>query len=755
MSKGLYFYKLVSPYKEDVTKNCKLTVNEIDSNFLTLKDEDIKSAELDEKTKSVILTRNNGDKLVVDLTPVLSGTVYDLKVVYENPSSGSCSGASVYVTYSILTDGDVKQTINVPITGLVTTDNIDTVLGGGLLTRVITDGTLTGNGTISSPLGISETEKNTPALRLIDKTIGEELPTDPTKGDKYVTKEQISDFGRLYNFTAVKAIQDRLDAEGKGWRVPEKSDWDCLLNSIEPCDYDENYLPHDDTACHVELGKYAGQKLKSKCGWTGEDDCECKNTSPLNGNYCGSAETETETDEFDVDDEQPKDEPEPKPITNCVGTDEYRMTILPTGYKDEFEIEPKYIKNMSAFWTNTHVCNNTSQDIYVKKFEWNRCGVVQEAQCPSDFYSIRLVKDYNGDNSFDSETIDGLNYKTLLFPACKQVWTASNFFSDLGSNSVFAGNTENYFKTVYYVNVWNGKFWEKKALVEGEAIVIIDGNPECQSNIEYRVYLESGENGCNNQILVNTDDAVVERVLHVVKPLIDQEREERIAADEELLEALNEEVSARTEADEILQQEIEDEVERAQEVESQLWDAINNEAQAREEVDQQLWDAIAQEASARTDVDNQLWDAIAQEYSARTEADTQLWEAIAEEASARTDVDNQLWAAIEEEARIREEIDNQQWAAIEEEARIREEIDNQQWDAINAEIARAKEEENRIECQIIDNPADPMNDATSTQTVDIDGTKYYVLRANGGLTLYSKCGTNDIPVRLDSNYGTF
>ena len=45
--KGLYFYKLNSPYSEDVTKNCKLTINEIDSNFLSLKDEDIASAEFD------------------------------------------------------------------------------------------------------------------------------------------------------------------------------------------------------------------------------------------------------------------------------------------------------------------------------------------------------------------------------------------------------------------------------------------------------------------------------------------------------------------------------------------------------------------------------------------------------------------------------------------------------------------------------------------------------------------------------------
>ena len=50
MSESLYFYKLVSPYKEDVTKNCKLTINEVDSNFLTLKDNDIKSADFDRES---------------------------------------------------------------------------------------------------------------------------------------------------------------------------------------------------------------------------------------------------------------------------------------------------------------------------------------------------------------------------------------------------------------------------------------------------------------------------------------------------------------------------------------------------------------------------------------------------------------------------------------------------------------------------------------------------------------------------------
>ena len=50
MSKGIYYYKLQSNYKEDVTKDCKLTINEIDHNFVTLKDADIKDIAFDEES---------------------------------------------------------------------------------------------------------------------------------------------------------------------------------------------------------------------------------------------------------------------------------------------------------------------------------------------------------------------------------------------------------------------------------------------------------------------------------------------------------------------------------------------------------------------------------------------------------------------------------------------------------------------------------------------------------------------------------
>ena len=756
MSKGLYFYKLVSPYEEDVTKNCKLTVNEIDSNFLNLKDEDIKSAELDERTKSVILTRNNGDKLVVDLTPILSGAVYDLEVVFENPSekeSGACEGANIYVSYSVLTSGDTKAAVRVPIKGLVTTENVDSVLGGGLLSRVVTDGTLIGEGTLSSPIGINPTEKIRPAEKLIDKTKGEVLPETFAVGTRYITKEYISEFGYLYNYDAVEKINEQLKAEGRGWRIPTKADWDCLLNSIEPCEYRD----HDSAMCHQLLGKYAGTKLKSDCGWLEQPDCECKNTKPVPGHLCTDGLPEENPDEeYDVDEPDSFRQP-------YWGTDDFGMRILPTGFGDGDEVE-HYFNKKTIFWTTTHVYNDLGQDLYVKEFDWNKSGVIQEAVCTSALLSIRLVKDYTGDNHQDAEIIDGDNYKTILFPDCGTIWTASNFASNKDAYHAVEANMglNPYNKVVYFVNVWNGKEWIKRALEDGEKVLIKDGNEHCEYNIEYIVFI--GDD-CNQE-LIDANDVATARVLEKVLPLIEEEREERISADTELWEALNEEVSARTEADAIekeereaadaiLQEEIEAESARAQDVEQQLWDALNKEAEAREEVDQQLWEAINEEASARTDVDNQLWDAIAQEAAAREEVDNQQWEAIEAEASARTEVDTQLWDAIAQEAAAREEVDNQQWAAIEEEARIREEIDNQQWEAINNEIARAKAEEDRIEGEIIDNPNDQLNPNTEGYVAEIDGVKYFVIKVNGGTTLTSKQGTNDIPLIMDADFGTF
>ena len=760
--KGLYFYKLNSPYSEDVTKNCKLTINEIDSNFLSLKDEDIASAEFDKKSKSLVLTRNNGEQLIVDLSDV----TYDLNV---ETSCSADEGASITISYDGA-DGNKTVTFD----HIVTVDNLRSVIGSDLLTKVITDGTLKGDGTISSPLGLSGTEKSgmiAPVKGRLDLTKGGKLPEVAKLGTRYITIEYVNDYGYLYNGEALAKITESLEKEGKGWRVPTKADFDVLLNSIEPCDYQN----HNSAKCHIDLGLVAGKYLKTECGWLGEPDCECTSTAPMTG--CSVQDQVSSEDTDYVEGEQNieiTDEPNLNP-ESYQGVDKYGMGILPSGNAilDAFNRpQANYFKEKSFFWTSTHVHGDIDQDVYVKVFDWNKTTVSQAAECPSPYYSVRLVKDYDGSNYFDSEYIDGVLYKTILFPKSRQVWLATNYAKNEGFETsgvpmiTDVNNGEVLEKRkALFVNEWNGEYWEKRALNEGETVVV--ENPcfdsegdqvrtvcwldhegvkhcvdvtipkETQSNVEYRVYTTDG---CNKE-LVNTDDIVVERIVNIMTPMIEDERNERVKGDEQLWSALGQEAAARTEVDD------------------QQWDAINKEAEARRAVDEQLWDAIGKEASARAEVDNQQWDAINQEAEARKQVDNELWNAINKEAEARTEVDNQQWEAINQEigrataaekaldAKIDAEIERAKKAekaledAILEEGAKREEEDAKLNKKIDDEIERAKEAEKAL------HDADQNTSKDYVLSVKADGEYNLVIDSNDG------DNAKAIRIKIDGNYG--
>ena len=742
--KGLYFYKLNSPYSEDVTKNCKLTINEIDSNFLSLKDEDIASAEFDKKSKSLVLTRNNGEQLIVDLSDV----TYDLNV---ETSCSADEGASITISYDGA-DGNKTVTFD----HIVTVDNLRSVIGSDLLTKVITDGTLKGDGTISSPLGLSGTEKSgmiAPVKGRLDLTKGGKLPEVAKLGTRYITIEYVNDYGYLYNGEALAKITESLEKEGKGWRVPTKADFDVLLNSIEPCDYQN----HNSAKCHIDLGLVAGKYLKTECGWLGEPDCECTSTAPMTG--CSVQDQVSSEDTDYVEGEQNieiTDEPNLNP-ESYQGVDKYGMGILPSGNAilDAFNRpQANYFKEKSFFWTSTHVHGDIDQDVYVKVFDWNKTTVSQAAECPSPYYSVRLVKDYDGSNYFDSEYIDGVLYKTILFPKSRQVWLATNYAKNEGFETsgvpmiTDVNNGEVLEKRkALFVNEWNGEYWEKRALNEGETVVV--ENPcfdsegdqvrtvcwldqegvkhcvdvtipkETQSNVEYRVYTTDG---CNKE-LVNTDDIVVERIVNIMTPMIEDERNERVKGDEQLWSALEQEAAARTEVD------------------NQQWAAINAEADARKAVDEQLWDAIGKEASARAEVDNQQWDAIKAEADARTEVDNQQWEAINQEIGRATAAEKALDAKIDAEIKRAQDAEKALEEAILEEGAKREEEDAKLNKKIDAEIERAKEAEKALR------DADQNTSKDYVLSVKADGEYNLVIDSNDG------DNAKAIRIKIDGNYG--
>ena len=760
---GIYYYKLVSPYTDDVTKNCKLTVNEIDGNFFNLKSADISAATFVSEDKSLVLTRNNGEKLIV----ILDDVTYNLDVKKTSGESGT--------TLSFAFDGKNGKE-NVVIPNILTADNLMDVIGSDILTKVITDGTLRGHGTMDTPLGINGVEKTgslAPVLEVFDLTEGGRLPEVAKLGTRYITKEYVNDYGYLYNGNGVKKIQEKLDEAyiGKNtkdnkkyaWRVPSKNDWDVLLNSLEPC----NYQNHGSAKCHVELGKLAGKYLKSECGWVNQPDCECVPTKPNTG--CTYPDV-------DIDDQLIPHYDQESPI----GVDKYGMTILPSGFGalDTFGRPGTYsFKEQSMFWSTTHVNSDLDQDVYAKIFDWNKGGVTQVAECPKPYYSVRLVKDYDGSNFYDSEYIDGVLYKTILFPKSGQIWLASNYADKKGFVEYQEGgetpdllevNNGNVLenRTEFFVNEWNGNYWEKRIMKEGETVVIrdpyfdqstgtttevcwldLEGIRNCveieipkssQSNLEYRVFTE--DDSCN-KTLVNSDDLIVERVVQIIAPMIEHERDERIEADKELQNEIEELASASTEAIEEVWEALDDEIDRATSAETELDEKIDSETADRMNADAELEDKIDAEKSERESADTEIWNAIEELASASTSAITELREDLDEEITERKledaklsgAIETEIARAIEAEEALHDDIVAEEARAISAETAIDEKLDE--------EIERAKETEEEI--------------SGLTINTDIE----YTLSASAStenLILESKDGIEDhfVKIKFDGNFGT-
>jgi hypothetical protein len=141
--KGLYFYKLTSPYQEDVTKDCKLTINEIDHNFVTLKNTDIQDIAYDEESGLLTLSQINGDKFIAKID--LSHFTSDFNVKWDKDNS------------ALIFNFDGKE---VKIDEFISTivDNSITNIVEEIISHTITDNTLIGVGVSNNPLGINPLE---------------------------------------------------------------------------------------------------------------------------------------------------------------------------------------------------------------------------------------------------------------------------------------------------------------------------------------------------------------------------------------------------------------------------------------------------------------------------------------------------------------------------------------------------------------------------------------------------------------------
>lgn len=509
---GLIYYKLdanLHGFPGDITKNCGLRGEEIDGNFNFLRGNDIKSIQFDEKG-TMYLTKYNGEILTAKQTETPE---YDFNY---NPDSGSLT--------------------------IVTPDGKEIVLSGfKIVTNVYHDYSMEGYGSPEYPLGISnqaKTGRYQPAIKLIDTTLeddnGQRLESLPmennTKHDRYVTKEAISRFGRLFPLRGVEQITERLTKINSEWHVPTKEEWDELLNVV-----DKTKPNHSQTDSNVELGEFAGTLLKSVKYWEKADSGK------------------------------------------LLSEDTYGFSVYPVGYCGNRG--KQYYGSFglaSAFWTATVEDNN--KDMYVKTFDNNKETVGQRTWGENYYLSLRLVKKFTGDNFSDAEDIDGFTSNCLHIPGSDLIWTKNNIAFSQEQYDGYAPaewkNYEAYDDVRYFINDWNGDGWDKHEIKEGEGIILFEGT----NGKMHEWVLIDGE-------LVDTavfNQEELTKQFDEVYQHINDETNARIEADAQLQNALNDEITARQTADEKLNNALNDEITARQDGDNQIWEALNSESTNRE-----------------------------------------------------------------------------------------------------------------------------------------------------------------------------
>lgn len=625
------YYRLKSEYTGDYTKNCALNGTEVDNNFYVLEGRDVKNIAVDDK--DIVVTLMNGD--IVSAKGVLNfAKPEDIKVSVINAEFDKLNGVLK------LTNSDGSTNV---IDGFSTTENTDF--------SVCTDQTICGDGLRKSPLGVSPAAKTgqyKTVKAYINTIDGGSLPCcGNIAGDRYVTCENVSDYGYLYDYKAVHDIACEL--KNSEWRIPTKEDWDELLNAVEPCECEKT---HGKADRNKVLGRWAGKLLKSKTMWANCDvdcdgcgcdcnsckhKCNCNSKCEANDNTCINYEKDSCTGTEEGDKEI---KCEDKCCGDHTGLDAFGFRVTPAGYADD-GCNYSYFKERCAYWTATTDQENTKA--YMKRFQFNKDGVYQDV-IPGNYHlSLRLVKDYDGKNYFDTEEIMDMSYPTLLLPSAtkgKMIWTSANFAcGDESLNPMLPNDGQNITYTRhYFINEWDGFRWVRNEMRQGDTVTIADA-PKGKKLVEYRVVGDD---------FISVNEMIYKDVMADVEVVIDDVKKELTDKIEEVSDAVKQETEDRKTEDEKLQGEIDKLEEKTDNTNKVLSDFANETNKAIG----MLNDSIGKVNSNLVDAINTINGGIATEIKERKEADKV-------EEDARIAKDNELDEKITKEAEERKSNDDE------------------------------------------------------------------------------------------------
>ena len=508
------------------------------------------------------------------------------------------------------------------------------------------------------------------------------------------------------------------------------------MHAIEPCNENKD---HASATSNRYFGKFAGKLLKSKDFWKLESVCDtstcinydgetsttcpvctCGKSNPCNPTYCGEYGT-----------------CQCKPILHPNrGIDKYGFAITPAGYTDDGG-QFGYFLERAWFWTAS---NCQYSNAFTKRFEYDKSTVYQDVISTKYNLSLRLIKDYDGDNYLERENILGMPYSTVLMPSQKKgkaIWTATNIaLSNKCYNPVLPNNGMGITLTKkYFLNEWDGKKWLKNELQEGESVVIVNA-PNGNSNIEYR--LIKGDLIAVPTAIYNDVINDVTKTLDNLQDQINQETTRAIAKDNELEQKLNDE-AASTDADiQNLKNRFDSTDETIKNINDTLSDFGKETKKAFDQINEVLTTsintingAIAAEVENRTNEDKKLSDAITAETERATNAETALQEALNTETENRTKADEVLQGNIDS---VNDKVDD--LAVIVDEVKVDIET---KYTELNTKINKETEERTSAD------------EVISKQLLVSEGSGFDTEK--GILTLKSKSGENDIQIQFSFNFG--
>lgn len=532
--KSIKYYKLVSPYPEDITKNCKLTMAEIDENFLAFKDNDISAATYNTSGMTINIIRNNGEEINLDISSLNDNIETEVKKQLSGISE-SISGITIPDEYHYYIGVSNEETISQSVVDkLVLKDGRSSILYSVENTKdndyiwLLLPEPIQLNYWLESGMAISTYDElqsididgiTYNAYRNLVKLEENEWNlTIVTKGsefDKYginfgvkdiELKGSVSEDGVLTltwkntsgetsttisGFVTTENIYHTSSINGNGskenpLRIPNllHTEYNIGVKAIVDELPKENLHNGDK---YVTVNKHSNFGcLYNKQGMLTIVDELAK----INSNW--RVPTKEDWDKLlDFCEACDEDRQHGGTDTNAVygkiagkalksrefwigneNLDTFGMNIFPTGLSN-VQSELTSENEKAVFWCNTPYDEN---NFYLKGFN-NDSDAVKQTVSDEDKYSIRLVADYHGEGLDGYVNMFGENYDVIVFRDINQMWISTNLDYYIDSLRCDSFEYENAtISNIHTLNHWNGEYWEKKELENG-SIINVGKNP--------------------------------------------------------------------------------------------------------------------------------------------------------------------------------------------------------------------------------------------------------------------------------------